>query len=59
MLVDIMRSLHETKGVTFVFSTHDRRLLDRVDRRIQLRDGMIADDDVAPGPTGTAGDDDA
>ncbi len=44
MIVDIMRSLHESRGTTFVFSTHDQRLLERVDRRVHLRDGVIVED---------------
>jgi putative ABC transport system ATP-binding protein len=39
-----MRSINKEQGATFVFSTHDQRLLDRVQRRIQLCDGVIVND---------------
>ncbi len=43
-IIDLMRDLNRQRGTTFVFATHDQRLLDRVDRRVQLRDGSIVDD---------------
>ena len=43
-LIDLMRRLNEDKGATFLFATHDSRLLDRVSRLITLVDGRIADD---------------
>ncbi len=45
MVVALMRKLNHDKGVTFVFTTHDPRLLDQVDRRIHLRDGCIESDE--------------
>jgi len=44
-LIDLMRRLNEDKGATFLFATHDSRLLDRVNRLITLVDGRIADDE--------------
>ncbi len=44
-LIDLMRRLNEDKGATFLFATHDSRLLDRVSRLITLVDGRIADDE--------------
>ena len=41
-IVDLMRELNERSGVTFVFATHDPRLLDNVTRHIRLEDGRIA-----------------
>jgi putative ABC transport system ATP-binding protein len=43
-IIDLMRQLNRQSGATFIFSTHDQRLLARVDRRILLRDGTIAED---------------
>ena len=43
-LIDLMRRLNEEKGATFLFATHDSRLLDRVTRKITLVDGRIAKD---------------
>ena len=47
MVVDLMRDMNRTRGVTFVFTTHDPRLLGHVDRKILLRDGNIESDEVA------------
>jgi len=44
-LIDLMRRLNEDKGATFLFATHDSRLLDRVSRLVTLVDGRIADDE--------------
>lgn len=46
MVVDLMREMNRSKGVTFVFTTHDPRLLEHVDRKILLRDGAIEKDEV-------------
>ena len=40
-LIDLMGEIHQRQGTTFIFSTHDERLLERVDRRVQLKDGCI------------------
>ncbi len=45
LIIDLMRKINHERGAALVFSTHDDRLLDRVDRRIHLRDGEIAEDD--------------
>ncbi len=46
LVLDLMHSMNQSKGVTFVFTTHDPRLLDRVNRRIQLRDGQVSSDEI-------------
>ena len=43
MIIDLMRQLNEKDRTTFVFSTHDQRLLDRVERLVRLEDGLIVD----------------
>ena len=43
MIIDLMRQLNEKDRTTFVFSTHDQRLLDRVERLVRLEDGRIVD----------------
>lgn len=43
-LIDMMRSLNETKGITFLFSTHDKRIMDHSKRLIILKDGNIDSD---------------
>lgn len=43
-----MRDLNERLQTSFIFSTHDLRLLEHVQRRIELSDGMVAaSDEVA------------
>jgi putative ABC transport system ATP-binding protein len=43
-IIDVMRQLNRRDGTTFLFATHDDRLLRQVDRKILLRDGRIAED---------------
>jgi len=43
-LLDIMAELNEKEGTTFVFSTHDQRVIDRARRVITLEDGMVVKD---------------
>jgi putative ABC transport system ATP-binding protein len=44
-LLDIMARLNQEEGITFVFSTHDQRVIDRARRVITLVDGKIASDE--------------
>jgi putative ABC transport system ATP-binding protein len=41
-LIEHMSKLNQEEGMTFVFSTHDPRLLERVNRVVRLEDGRIA-----------------
>lgn len=43
-ITDLMRDLDHSSGTAFIFSTHDERLLERVDRKIHLLDGLITED---------------
>ena len=43
-LLDIMAKLNEEEGMTFVFSTHDQRVIDRAKRVVTLEDGKIVSD---------------
>ena len=43
-LIDLMRDLNHRLGLTFLFSTHDQRLLDRAERIVRLCDGKITED---------------
>ena len=43
-LLDIMRKLNEDENVTFIFSTHDQRVIDRAKRVILLDDGKVTKD---------------
>jgi putative ABC transport system ATP-binding protein len=46
-LLELMRSLNEQHGITFLISTHDPRVMEFARRRITLRDGRIAEDRLA------------
>ena len=43
-LIDLMHDLNRRLGLTFIFSTHDARLLEHTDRTVRLCDGQIASD---------------
>ena len=43
-LLDIMAKLNKDENVTFVFSTHDQRVIDRARRVVTLVDGVISTD---------------
>lgn len=45
LIIDLMRKINTERDAAFVFSTHDDRLLDRVDRRVHLQDGKIIEDE--------------
>ncbi len=43
-LLDIMLKLNKEEGTTFIFSTHDQRVIDRARRIVTLEDGRIVSD---------------
>ena len=43
-IIDLMKELNEKEGVTFLFSTHDQRLINEVKRVVRIDDGKIVDD---------------
>ncbi|MEM6930642.1 MAG: ABC transporter ATP-binding protein, partial [Myxococcota bacterium] len=43
-LIALMKQLNEENGVTFVFATHDPKVMDAARRVIRLEDGMIKED---------------
>ena len=45
-LLDLMEDLNHKHGMTFVFSTHDQRVIQRAHRVITLRDGAVESDKV-------------
>lgn len=47
-LLDLMHKLNQEDGITFLFSTHDERLMARTRRLIRLRDGHIESDEQQP-----------
>ncbi len=44
-LLDMMRELNRKTGMTFLFSTHDRMVMERADRVITLKDGKVEKDE--------------
>jgi putative ABC transport system ATP-binding protein len=42
-IIGLMRDLNEKKATTFIFSTHDQRLLGQVRRMVRLVDGRIVE----------------
>jgi len=47
-LLDIMQQLNEKEGTTFLFSTHDPRVIERARRVIVFEDGKVAEDRARP-----------
>jgi putative ABC transport system ATP-binding protein len=45
-LLDIMEGLNKEEGITFLFSTHDQRVIDRARRVITIEDGKAVKDEV-------------
>jgi len=43
-IISLMRDLNREFHTSFVFSTHDERLLASVDRKVHLQDGLITED---------------
>ena len=43
-LLDIMSQLNKNENITFIFSTHDQRVIDRARRVLTLEDGKIVSD---------------
>ena len=44
-LLEVMRELNQTRNMTFVFSTHDDKIMERATRLIHLSDGKIQKDE--------------
>lgn len=42
-ILQLMRELNHQEGTTFIFSTHDRRVMELADRVIELADGRITE----------------
>jgi len=51
-LIEMMRDLNQESGMTFLFSTHDVRIMERARRLIVLEDGRIARDEIQAAAAG-------
>ncbi|HMV16493.1 MAG TPA: ABC transporter ATP-binding protein [Zoogloea sp.] len=40
-ILNLMREINQNAGTTFVFSTHDKRVMNRADRLVRMEDGQI------------------
>jgi putative ABC transport system ATP-binding protein len=40
-LLDLMEQMNRNKNITFIFSSHDKQVMDRAKRLLILKDGMI------------------
>jgi putative ABC transport system ATP-binding protein len=52
ILLEMMQQLNEENGITFVFSTHDPRVVAFARRVVQLIDGQVSGDEDHPHPEG-------
>ena len=43
-LISLMRRLNSEQGITFVFATHDPKVMDAATRVVQMVDGEVAED---------------
>jgi len=43
-LLDIMEQLNKNENITFIFSTHDQRVVNKARRVVTLEDGKIKSD---------------
>jgi putative ABC transport system ATP-binding protein len=48
-LLDMMRELNQSTGMTFVFSTHDQMIMQRATRLVTLKDGRVFSDETKSG----------
>jgi putative ABC transport system ATP-binding protein len=46
-LLDIMMKMNEQYKMTFIFSTHDQRVMERARRIITIEDGKVAKDEIS------------
>ncbi|MCK5316791.1 MAG: ABC transporter ATP-binding protein [Anaerolineales bacterium] len=52
-IMEIMQRLNQETGTTFIFATHDPRVIPYARRVVTLRDGQVAENDKHPNPSDT------
>ncbi len=53
-ILDTMEKLNQELGTTFIFATHDQKVIDHLRRKIVLVDGKVTRDEPGPAAGGTA-----
>lgn len=43
-LMNMMKRMNKEKNITFIFSSHDKQVIDKAERLLILKDGMISDE---------------
>ncbi|MFZ5477645.1 MAG: ABC transporter ATP-binding protein [Myxococcota bacterium] len=46
-IVELMRALNRDEHITFIFSTHDPKVMDRAGRIVRIADGLVSEDATA------------
>ncbi|MFU8803598.1 MAG: ABC transporter ATP-binding protein [Bradymonadaceae bacterium] len=49
-IIELMKELNENEQTTFIFSTHDHRIMEHAKRIIHLEDGRVIDDGLGTSP---------
>ncbi|HHH52381.1 MAG TPA: ATP-binding cassette domain-containing protein, partial [Bacteroidetes bacterium] len=49
-ILDTMKKLNKELGVTFLFATHDEKVMKYLDRKISLQDGKVVNDELISQP---------
>ena len=49
ILLKMMQGLNEQQNITFIFSTHDKRVMDHAHRLVRLHDGKVSSDEKKEG----------
>jgi putative ABC transport system ATP-binding protein len=45
-IIDLMRTLNRERSITFIFSTHDPRVIEQARRVVRVVDGQVASDET-------------
>ena len=48
-LLQLMKEMNEKKSVTFIFSTHDKMVMEYARRLVLIKDGRVVDDQTKEG----------
>ena len=50
-IIDLMKQINHSDQTTFIFSTHDQRVMDRAGRVVHIEDGKLTSDDTREPPS--------